>query len=392
MPCLLASIAIVTVMLWTSSSPAQQQRPKLVVSISTPMEFPRVAVSRDGRTLITPSRLWSLPTGELLARVRGARGLMFSSDGKIAITRTWGKVYLWDAVTGEQRAELVHALREDTVFVPVLSPLGDTIVTRSSLESAQIWDVRTGKPLTKDLAHTGLVQGFQFSSDGRWLMTDEPAGVRIWDAKTGELVRKISGNDSAWPRGASFSRDCRRAVTCNKDKKIRIWDIQMGQLVGNALDQGSPPTSARFGANDVLLSRDKKHAYLWYGATGKAPRKEKLPHNGAWMVAADFLPDGRHAITANTRTVALWRVGKGQPLWQHNIDDGEWNTRLTVSDDGRFVLVHTPRQSSRVYDLKTGDVVMHLETSTACLAGSLLVTGNTDGVKVWRLPEDERRE
>ena len=54
--------------------------------------------------------------------------------------------------------------------------------------------------------------------------------VRLWDAKTGKLVRGIKGHEDD-VISLAFSPQGDQLVTASKDKSIVVWDVSLGREV-----------------------------------------------------------------------------------------------------------------------------------------------------------------
>ncbi|MCC7373493.1 MAG: PD40 domain-containing protein [Verrucomicrobiales bacterium] len=72
----------------------------------------------------------------------------------------------------------------------------------------------------------GIVYAVAFSPDGRWIATGgtDPT-VRIWDAKTGRLVRRLSSHESNI-FCLLFSRDGRQLASGGADHTVRLWPVE----------------------------------------------------------------------------------------------------------------------------------------------------------------------
>jgi hypothetical protein len=66
-----------------------------------------------------------------------------------------------------------------------------------------------------------------FSADGQWLVTDGWQTAKVWDARTGAILRELKGHTDV-VASATFSPDGTRVVTGGADKTVKIWDMRTG--------------------------------------------------------------------------------------------------------------------------------------------------------------------
>ncbi|MGW7695090.1 protein kinase domain-containing protein [Streptomyces asiaticus] len=167
-----------------------------------------VAFSPDGRTLasagddsdsnLTPKhsvRLWDVahrdpePYGQGDPRVtispaQGVLSLAYSPDGKTLATGSYdGKVRLWDARTGRQRATLSDSLIASDVNHLAFSPDGKTLATPSEY-GLLLWNVATRKPRailsTSAEGAANVIQEVVFSKDGRLIAGNDSKHRRVY--------------------------------------------------------------------------------------------------------------------------------------------------------------------------------------------------------------------
>ena len=143
--------------------PASSGPTRLVVQLSHSNHISAMAVSRDGRMLITAGwdrtgRLWNAHTGQEIRR--------FSGHGEV-------------------------------VRATALSPDGGQLLTGSVDNSARLWDTRSGEQLLHLQGHTGAITAAAWPAGRNWLVTgSEDMTVRLWDGRNGHELRRLSGFDS----------------------------------------------------------------------------------------------------------------------------------------------------------------------------------------------------
>jgi WD40 repeat protein/DNA-binding SARP family transcriptional activator len=152
-----------------------------------------------------------------------------------------GKVYVWNGVSGNLQLEIQviePQISQDMWLFCAWSPDDLKIATAGTDDRAKIWDARTGELLLEYAGHERL-SSWIINYDIDWLPNaDEPSkfqlvtsGVdktmQIWDALTGDLIRRID-LFKAIPAIVSPSPDKRRIAVYSFDGLINILDIASG--------------------------------------------------------------------------------------------------------------------------------------------------------------------
>jgi WD40 repeat protein len=248
----------------------------------------RVGFTRDNRTLFSTSsdgtlRRWDVATGEgtiLLEGTTPLRGLAIARDGRVAVqasdlayladaagkVTTLGKGSAWcfDGIEFELVTDRLVARRCDrslaiidgarAIELPTdgnqvsriaVSPDGRRIAGGLSDRTVRIWDARSGEVLDTLRGHTDFVYDVAFSPDGRKLASASyDKTIRLWDLST-KRYRILRGHTESVNRVAW--RGTNQLVTGSQDGTIRLWKVPSFALPSSAdiIHQLNAATTAR---------------------------------------------------------------------------------------------------------------------------------------------------
>jgi WD40 repeat protein len=222
------------------------------------------AFSPDGRFLAAGGEsvaLWELGPGGAVKAVRlpfaGVRALAFSPDSK-TLAATFlgsGEIVLWDLTEGRQRATL--KIGAPSIMTIAFSPDGRYLATGSNglIGSFTVWNLANGACTLRINGDFGPVRGLAFSRDGTSIAT---AGVyeryvRLWDAKTGRLLRSLAGHTMG-TTGVAFSPDGTILATVGNDGMGRLWNIATGELLNTIDGQATSLQSVAFSRDGLTLA------------------------------------------------------------------------------------------------------------------------------------------
>jgi WD40 repeat protein len=238
------------------------------------------------------------------------------------------------------------------------APDGRSLVTAATNQpprpppenSACTWDADTGARLVR-FRHPAevLVYDAGFSPDGRLVVTAGDDGkARIWDARTGDLVRELVGH-SGGVRSAAFGLEGRRVITASEalmDKSVRIWDAETCAQLAILRTEEDRPTHA-------CLSPDGRQALVgcWYGtvmlwdiSSGKVRRWQAHPSH---LSSVAFSPDGMRILTASANPGArLWDTETGEELLTLDAPEG---VSASFSADGQWIVTASTDGAARIW-------------------------------------------
>jgi WD40 repeat protein len=231
-----------TARIWDLSDPKKIEA-KTVLSHGSDVNS--AAFSPDGRLIATGAddgrvRIWEAETGVLKADVQRAHrhfvfGVAFSPDGKRLVSASWDRtVKIWDVSNLEKIEELKTLEHGSDVNSAAFSPIdGKLIVTGADDGKARLWDAETGEMRAESPKHDGLVYGTAFSPDGQRVVTASWDGTAmVWDVTNpGEFKELMTLRHPSDVNRAAFSPDGKFIITGADDGRVRIWDAKTGQPV-----------------------------------------------------------------------------------------------------------------------------------------------------------------
>jgi WD40 repeat protein len=185
------------------------------------------------------------------------------------------------------------------------------------------------------------VNSVAVSPDGSLIATGAE-GVRLYDARTGVLLRAIGGGwdeNGAGGRGVAFSPDGRTLAGAGffRDKLVGIVDVQTGRRVQSLAGHTEWETDAvAFSPDGKLLASTgaDKQILVWERASGKL--RHRLADQPSRAPALAFSPDSATLASGGDKTVRLWDVATGR-LRRSLQGHRDWVCTLAFAPDGKTI-------------------------------------------------------
>jgi WD40 repeat protein/serine/threonine protein kinase len=299
------------------------------------------------------------------------------------------------------------------------------------------------------------VNSLAFGRAGEWIACACGDGsLRIWDGKTGKLVRTIGNAHDRYACSVAFHPDGNHLASVGADESVKVWDLRPETPVrvfcrpcdgfrpmGTAYAVAFRPGDARYlvaGSNGAVNLWDWQNDRLEHGFAGhgRIPISVAFSRDGKWLASGDwqgrillwdpdtrggpvrtfaeagqpisalaFSPDGGELAAASyDRRVDVWNTTTGEHL--RPIPHTGRRAVLCVAfggPDGRLLATSGEDKTVHVREAATGRELLGLRGHSGvvtCLTsspdGQRLVSASKDGtIRVWDatpLREDERQE
>jgi WD40 repeat protein len=264
---------------------------------------------------------------------------------------------VWDVETGKRLTRLRHS---GAVTIIRFSSEGRRVLTASDDNTVRLWDAENGEPLTEPLRHGGRIRSAEFSPDGQRVLTVSVGdNALIWEVRTGQPLA-IELRHPIGIRYARFSPDGKFALTVDFGSIARLWDPLSGELRTNTVHLSLysltslefSPDSRRF-----LTASGENQAVIWDLANGRR-LNPPLQHpstapEGPSVFCAKFSSDGTRAATVSTDgTICIWDFVTGALLT--NLIHGGYVNTLGFSPDGRQLVTACDARKAHVWDSTSG--------------------------------------
>ena len=319
-----------------------------------------------------------------------------------------------DLKTGVSRRGIVRA-EPGASFV--FAPDGNRVYVAGPGSLIRVWNLTTGKEISRDAGHEGDVRGVSFSTDSKSLLSAGSDGIRLWDVKSrqeravarravpstvlsmaSDRHRFISAvpksyriwepvdlsNEKPFPVSSShtlestaerpvvaFSPDGNRVVFASGDKKLAFADPARGTVFEHPMALSSEPLSVAFGPNGrnlLVLNRDGlvHHWSVGQREIGREPAdmelwKKRVQRSQRGAVA--YSPGGLLVAASSAGRVVVLDSVSGKQWYGFDRQLGEGDVQaLVFSPDGRLIAAghDGPEGLVRIWEIISGKEVVAL--------------------------------
>jgi WD40 repeat protein len=230
----------------------------------------------------------------------------------------------------------------------------------------EVWDADTGERVRR-LAGANRVG---FSPCGRWAATADRAAARVWALPGWEPKWELTGH-TASVSSLAFSPDGERLLTGSLDGGVRTWDLSTGEAIGTPWKRPRPVVGLAFTPDgQALIEAHPEGIVVADPKTGRHQHRVEPTAAGRSFLAVGPTA-GWVGVIGPDREVVVWDVSRRRPV---RVFRGHTApvTALAFSRDGRQLASAGVDPAVRIWDT-TRDADVRTLAEPGDWAGGLAV-------------------
>jgi WD40 repeat protein len=236
-----------------------------------------IALSPDGQKIVSQSGMWDIDAGKLETKWTEYMGFFESvcwnrDGGRVMSGYRDGTAREWDVESGKIVRVIETGIKE--MKAVIFSPDSTMFATgggrghpkkEEKEEFLKIWDAKTGELVTNLKGYTWPVFCLAWTPDGKTLISGSfDPSIVMWNTTTWQQIAILKGHTGA-VRGIAISPNGRILASASWDNTARLWNLENGQPIGSPLQHAQQVDCVSFSTDGKLLATGcwDNNAYSW---------------------------------------------------------------------------------------------------------------------------------
>jgi WD40 repeat protein len=238
-----------------------------------------------------------------------------------------------------------------------LSPRSDTIVSGSTDGKVRLWDVETGKVITRWVGHTSCVESVCWSADGERVVSgSRDATARVWDVETGDSVLAPIKTGHIVVYAAMYSPDDTKIATGGIDENaVKIWDAKTGELLSTLKHNQAAVVKSLAWVSDgkKIISGTALGSIRIFDTATWNQIAILMGHTKSVFAMSISRNDRLLASASNDKTVRLWNLDTNLPVSWTRLQHEDHVICAAFSADGTLLVTGCSDNNVYVWDIYT---------------------------------------
>ena len=266
------------------------------------------------------------------------KSLAFGPKGKMLVSGGAGNdgvIRIWNLKKGK-RMGIIRKAHQTAVLSLLISPDGNTLVSCSSDNTINLWNLNNLKFTRAFVEHTSNILSLAVSPNSKTLVSGALDGIRVWDLPQQRPLGSLTNfGNSIYT--VAISPNGQTLASGDSKGAIELWDLKSGKLIRTFVAHARSVNSVAFtpkGNTLVSASGDERTIKLWNLKSGELTRTFQAHTGGIKTVAIN--PQGKIIASSGTDGIMLWDLTTGKLLSKlHGHSD--WVSALAWSPDGKML-------------------------------------------------------
>ncbi|KAG2353051.1 WD40-repeat-containing domain protein [Suillus spraguei] len=274
------------------------------------------------------------------------------------------------------------------------------MVTASADKTLRLWDLKTGDVLKKMEGHSDWVRGLAVSRDGQLIASGDDKGVIIiWHGETGESLTQPIKVHSHYITSLNFPSDGTVLASGSFDKTTKLWNTKTWQEQADPIGCVTRVHCVRYSPSGELLAIATDCNIQIYNSGTREPVASFKGHSPASLnFSLTWTPDGTRLLTGGYKsdpTIREWDTSTWQQVgdpWQGH---SKYINAITFNPAGTLVASASEDNHVRLWQFSDRRTIATFEHSseamcvTFSVGGKRILSGGEDRmISEWAVPND----